>query len=647
MVHDDGFKVEDVNSNDVSDMQLRSQSSADVVDSTKSREVPREEAAAVPGVLLDLSDDQAVAAPRSAWQDPQDPQAKLSGSLNSGRQGSNGNVLSSDKKDRRRSNLVQGTQDLQALNFGFIAPSKIKENVKAALSSKPTHKDVTEYYYTTGVFQYVARHPIFENATLAVIALNAVYIAIDTDWNKDAPLEAQSTRDLEDSPWYFFSMEHLFCIYFTIELIIRFGAFARKRDCLKSGWFVFDSILVVLMVFETWILLLVGSLSGTRPGSILGDTAVLRLFRLLRLSRLLRMLKSLTELRILVKGMITAMTSVFYVMCLLVSVTYIFAIAFTQLAVGTETVGQKYFANVSLSMYSLLIHAAFMDDMAEFMNDLRFEYWPLVGLALIFVCFASLTLMNMLIGVLCEVVSAVATTERAENRSFQVQRKMETILKNLDENLDEMISYSEFSKMIAKPEALRCLQEVDVDPLSVIDFADMFFFEDGHCVELTFEEFMEVVMSLRESNQSTYKDVLKLWMQIKTTTNTMIEKIDTKVNQIDKKIDMTALELGNKIDQQTEMLRKLMEGGSPSPRDGARQVRNKEGEQSQRGPDVPELIAKSNGNANKFTSTVPGFKKEGSESPTFVGSVSAVPGSVRRIGAVPDYRSQTKTSSCW
>jgi hypothetical protein len=352
------------------------------------------------------------------------------------------------------------------------------------------------------------------------------------------------------------------------------------------------------------------------------------------------MLKSLTELRILVKGMLTAMTSVFYVMCLLVSVTYIFAIAFTQLAIGTETVGQKYFANVSLSMYSLLIHAAFMDDLAEFMNDLRFEYWPLVALALVFVCFASLTLMNMLIGVLCEVVSAVASTERADNLANQVQKKMETILHDLDENLDEMISYSEFSRMITKPEALRCLQEVGVNPLSVIDFADMFFFEEGHLVELSFEEFMEIVMNLRDSNQSTYKDVLKLWMQIKTTTHPMIEKLDLKVSQIDKKIDDTAARLGSKIDEQTEMLRKFIE------------------EQSHRGPQIgQEQIARNNGNANynssdlaKFTSTVPGFKmgskegsRPGSESPSFVGPVSAVPGTVRRI----EYRSQTKKSSGW
>ena len=53
---------------------------------------------------------------------------------------------------------------------------------------------------------------------------------------------------------------------------------------------------------------------------------------------------------ILVKGMMTAMKSVFYVMCLLVILTYVFAIAFTQLSVNTPTIGETYFANVAFGM---------------------------------------------------------------------------------------------------------------------------------------------------------------------------------------------------------------------------------------------------------------------------------------------------------
>merc|ERR1719502_2654315 len=118
---------------------------------------------------------------------------------------------------------------------------------------------------------------------------------------------------------------------------------------------------------ETWVLTLAMALSGQAGGSPVGGTSILRLFRLLRLSRLMRMLRSLPELMILVKGMVTAMKSVVYVMGLLVIITYVFAIAFTQLAVGTPTIGEDYFANVAQSMYSLLIYATLLDNMADFL----------------------------------------------------------------------------------------------------------------------------------------------------------------------------------------------------------------------------------------------------------------------------------------
>merc|ERR1719236_424897 len=124
-----------------------------------------------------------------------------------------------------------------------------------------------------------------------------------------------------------------------------------------------------MMVMETWVLLIVMSASGSSGGSPLGgNTSILRLFRLLRLSRLMRMLRSLPELMILIKGMVTAMKSVVYVMCLLVIITYVFAIAFTQLAVGTPTIGEDYFANVAHSMYSLLIYATLLDNLSAFMD---------------------------------------------------------------------------------------------------------------------------------------------------------------------------------------------------------------------------------------------------------------------------------------
>merc|ERR1719191_2440765 len=129
-----------------------------------------------------------------------------------------------------------------------------------------------------------------------------------------------------------------------------------------------------MMVMETWVFIIIMELSGNEGGNPLGNnTSILRLFRLLRLSRLMRMLRSLPELMILVKGMMTAMKSVVYVMCLQVIITYVFAIAFTQLAVGTPTIGEIFFSNVALSMYSLLIYSTLLDNLTYFLDYLRYK----------------------------------------------------------------------------------------------------------------------------------------------------------------------------------------------------------------------------------------------------------------------------------
>jgi len=243
-------------------------------------------------------------------------------------------------------------------------------------------------------------------------------------------------------------------------------------------------------------------------------------------------------LMILIKGMATAMKSVAYVMALQVLITYVFAIAFTQLAVGTkcpdhmegecdvDSIGHELFANIGLSMYSLWIYATLLDDLIVFTDALRFQQPVLLFLGFVYIILAAWTVMNMLIGVLCEVVSAVAENERDDIRTQTLTDKMREVVESLDSDNNQMLSYKEFVEIMAKPAALNALEDVGVNPVGIVDFVELFFFEDGQPVDLTFEKFMEVVLDLREANNATVKDMLHVWMKIKKLTNKEIS--DTK-----------------------------------------------------------------------------------------------------------------------
>eukprot|EP00929_Paragymnodinium_shiwhaense_P063985 TRINITY_DN3201_c0_g1_i1.p1 TRINITY_DN3201_c0_g1~~TRINITY_DN3201_c0_g1_i1.p1 ORF type:complete len:790 (-),score=192.92 TRINITY_DN3201_c0_g1_i1:89-2458(-) len=384
----------------------------------------------------------------------------------------------------------------------FSDVEKLKSTVKDHLT-KPQY-NVSQFYWERGFFRSLATNAYFENMTLAVISFNALWIAIDTDLNDSAVL-------LDAHP-VFQIADHGFCVYFTVEWFVRYMAFKRKRDGLKDAWFVFDTALVGMMVLETWVLTLYMLASGGGGGeSPLGNAGMLRMLRLLRLSRLARMLRSMPELMILIKGMVAASRSVFFTMCLLLIVIYIFAIMLTQLTSGTEA-GGLYFESITRSMYVLLMHGTFLDNLGPVAMDIYKSGTVYAVIFYIFISMAALMVMNMLIGVLCEVVSAVAATEKEEMTVAFVKQKLEEVILEIDENSDMIVQKDEFLQIISSPQAVVALNDVDVDACCLVDFADVLFppDEDGEECGLDFEEFMEAVLQLRGSNQATVKDVMHL-----------------------------------------------------------------------------------------------------------------------------------------
>lgn len=383
----------------------------------------------------------------------------------------------------------------------FVTADDMKERVRTNLL-KPQY-NVANYYRKGSLWTKLAKKPWFENTTLAVISFNALWISIDTDNNP-------ATTLLQAEP-IFQIAEQGFCVYFSFEWFVRFMSFEKKRNGLKDKWFCFDSALVFMMVVETWVLTAVMIMLGGGGGSSpLGNAAILRLLRLLRLSRMARMLRSMPELMILIKGMVAAARSVFFTMCLLFIVIYIFAIALTQLADGTDA-GEHEFRTIPKTMYMLLIHGTFLDSVGPFADSIIRSSTVLALIFYVFVAIAALMVMNILIGVLCEVVSAVAETEREEMTVSFVKGKMKAIVDHIDEDGDGTISKKEFSKILEKFEAVSTLQEIGVDPVGLVDFRDFIFEgEDGEPRELGFGEFMDVVLKMRGSNMATVKDVMNL-----------------------------------------------------------------------------------------------------------------------------------------
>jgi len=136
------------------------------------------------------------------------------------------------------------------------------------------------------------------------------------------------------------------------------------------------------------------------------------------------------------------------------------------------------------------------------------------------------TVLNLLIGILCEVVSAVAATEKEEMMVQFVTQKIESLLRAGDCYNDGMISQAEFERILKTPEAVLALEEVGIDPVSIVDFTEHIFHgEDNLEGTLNFPKFMEVILKLRQTNECTIKDVVDLRRYIVTQLTTAQEVV--------------------------------------------------------------------------------------------------------------------------
>merc|ERR1719171_872505 len=133
----------------------------------------------------------------------------------------------------------------------------------------------------------------------------------------------------------------------------------------------------------------------------------LRLLRLLRLTRMARLMRSFPDLLTLVKGMMAATRSVGSTLLLLMIFNYVFAIIFTGTLKDHENPEfLEYFGTMFSSMFTLILAGTLLDDITTPTRMLiDYDLQGLVLCTFVYILASNFTMLNMLIGVLCEVVS--------------------------------------------------------------------------------------------------------------------------------------------------------------------------------------------------------------------------------------------------
>jgi hypothetical protein len=213
-------------------------------------------------------------------------------------------------------------------------------------------------------------------------------------------------------------------------------------------------------------------------------------------------------------------------MALLMILIYIFGIAFTSILKDSD-VGKASFPRVLYSMHSLLMHGAFCDDLTGIMTELIKESYIALTLMYILILLAAVTVMNMLIGILCEVITAVADAEReAIQLGFVKETLQRCLAAGVDKNDDGLIDQEEFLAMLQNQDAIEALTEIDVDVVSIYDYIHVLF-EEGQDSNMPFPEFIDMLLKLRGGNAATVKDLVDLRKWLVGKMNDMEELVKT------------------------------------------------------------------------------------------------------------------------
>ena len=211
---------------------------------------------------------------------------------------------------------------------------------------------------------------IFQFVVISIIILNAITIGVNTYELSDFTRLAINYLD------------YSITIFFVIEIIIRFVGEPKKLQFFKSGWNVFDTIIVLISLIP------------------IPNNSSFLLLRLLRVFRVLRIISVVPELKKIIEALLTSVKRVFYVGLLLFIILYIYA---TIGSILFSTDIPERWSDVGVAMITLF-QVLTLSSWEQVMLPLQDDYWWAWIYFFSFIIICGITMLNLLIAILVDVV---------------------------------------------------------------------------------------------------------------------------------------------------------------------------------------------------------------------------------------------------
>eukprot|EP00929_Paragymnodinium_shiwhaense_P115185 TRINITY_DN83881_c0_g1_i1.p1 TRINITY_DN83881_c0_g1~~TRINITY_DN83881_c0_g1_i1.p1 ORF type:complete len:737 (-),score=199.93 TRINITY_DN83881_c0_g1_i1:145-2355(-) len=390
----------------------------------------------------------------------------------------------------------------------FQDPSDLKKEVRAAVAANPDPR--AALYNDEGCAGRISLDQRFESLTMLVILINAAWIGYEVDSN-----DAEFILDADTK---FIVVENIFCAFFSFELAVRFMSLRKTVLILKDHWMLFDGALVFLMIWEVWAMPCIASLSEKGIDALAGTSMLrmVKLVRLTRVSRLLRLLRMIPEMTMLCKGIVLAMRGAIVSLVMMTLIAYMFAVLLAQLSKDADDEREyymhstDYWSSVPLALMTVMV-AAIVPDLHTIIAELAEEDTVKFVFFLIYLFLVGVTLLNMFVGVMVQVVWVTSSMEKEEYLTTVLYDNMMDILRGADADENETICLDEFTNILLQPQTVRFLTSMDIDVLDMVEHLH-FLFKGGK--NLDFHEVIALLLDMRGSNACTVKDIVALrsWM---------------------------------------------------------------------------------------------------------------------------------------
>ena len=211
---------------------------------------------------------------------------------------------------------------------------------------------------------------IFQFILISINILNAITIGVNT---------YDLTKFTRQGINY---LDYSITIFFIIEILIRFIGEPKKLNFFKSGWNIFDTLIVLISLIP------------------IPNNSSFLLLRLLRVFRVLRIISVVPELKKIIEALLSSVKRVFYVGLLLFIILYIYATIGSILF--SANIPERW-GNVGVAMITLF-QVLTLSSWEQVMLPLQDVYWWAWIYFFSFIIVCGITMLNLLIAILVDVV---------------------------------------------------------------------------------------------------------------------------------------------------------------------------------------------------------------------------------------------------